>query len=114
MQNVTNKVNLFIALGFGFLFVFIPNFLKNSENFTINRESLISILIYALFCYLAIYAYSSNKISGIILLISISFISPNLFENFRGELYPITIVIFVIYFGYNFGRKAYKKWKSYL
>ena len=112
MENVTNKVNLFMALVFGFLFVLMPNIFKNFKNLLINEELIFSILIYSLLSYLALNAYSSNKIAGMILLGSISLISPNIYENFKGELYPITIVIFVLYFGYNFGIKAYKKWKS--
>ena len=61
-----------------------------------------------------IYCYSSNKIAGILLLMSISFISPNLYKNFKGELYPITIIIFASYFGYIFGIRRFKKWKSSL
>ncbi|MFL2647635.1 MAG: hypothetical protein EVA29_02895 [Candidatus Actinomarinales bacterium] len=112
MVNVTNKVNLFMALVFGFLFVLMPNIFKNFKNLLINEELIFSILIYSLLSYLALKAFSSNKIAGMILLVSISLISPNIYENFKGELYPITIVIFLLYFGYNFGIKAYKKWKS--
>tara|TARA_B100001250_G_scaffold346365_1_gene316189 strand:+ start:623 stop:967 length:345 start_codon:yes stop_codon:yes gene_type:complete len=114
MRNDTNKQNLFIAIVLGLLFVLIPNLKTLSENLVINQDLTVSIIIYSILSYLAISAYSTNKIAGIILLISISFISPNLYKNFKGELYPITIVIFSSYLSYIFGIKRYKKWKSSL
>ena len=38
----------------------------------------------------------------------------NLYKNFVGELYPVTIGIFASYFGYIFGIRRYKEWKSSL
>ena len=112
MRNDTNKRNLFLAIVFGLLFVLIPNIQTISGNIVINQNLILSIIIYSILSYLAIYSYSTNKIAGIILLISISFLSPNMYKNFKGELYPITIVIFSSFLGYIFGIKRYKKWKS--
>ena len=114
MRNETNKRNLFIAIGLGLLFILIPNTGMSSESFIVYQNFIISLIIYTILCYLALYCYSSNKIAGIVLLISISFISPNLYKNFKGELYPITIVIFASYFGYIFGIGRFKEWKSSL
>ena len=114
MRNDTNKRKLFLAIIFGLLFVLIPNIQTISENLVINQNLILSMIIYSILSYLAIYSYSTNKVAGIILLSSISFLSPNLYKNFKGELYPITIVIFSSFFGYIFGIKRYKKWKSSL
>ena len=114
MRNETNKRNLFIAIGLGLLFILIPNTGISSESFIVNQNFILSLIIYTILCYLALYCYSSNKIAGIVLLMSISFISPNLYKNFKGELYPITIVIFASYFGYIFGIRRFKEWKSSL
>ena len=114
MRNNTNKRNLFLAIVFGLLFVLIPNIQTISGNLIINQNLILSMIIYSILSYFAIYSYSTNKIAGIILLISISFLSPNMYKNFKGELYPITIVIFSSFFGYIFGIKRYKKWKSSL
>ena len=114
MRNNTNKRNLFLAIVFGLLFVLIPNIQTISGNLIINQNLILSMIIYSILSYFAIYSYSTNKIAGIILLISISFLSPNIYKNFKGELYPITIVIFSSFFGYIFGIKRYKKWKSSL
>ena len=114
MRNETYKPNLFVAIGFGFLFVLIPNIQTISENLVINKDLIISVIIYTTLSYLALYAYSKNTLAGIVLFISISFISPNIYKNFKGELYPLTITIFASYLGYLFGIKRYKKWKSSL
>ncbi len=114
MRNDTNKRKLFLAIIFGLLFVLIPNIQTISENLVINQNLILSMIIYSILSYLAIYSYSTNKVAGIILLSSISFLSPNLYKNFKGELYPITIVIFCSFLGYIFGIKRYKKWKSSL
>ena len=114
MRNETNKQHLFISIGLGFLFIFLPNIRTFPENIIINQNLIVSLVIFTILSYLALYSYSANKIAGIILLISISFISPNLYKNFKGELYPLTIVIFASYFGYVFGIRRYNQWKSSL
>ena len=96
MSNDTNKQNLFIAIVLGFLFVLIPNFKTISENLVINQDLTVSIIIYSILSYLAISAYSKNKIAGIILLISISFISPNLYKNFVFR-FLMRINIFIVF-----------------
>ncbi len=112
MRNDTNKPNLFLVIGIGLLFVLVPNFQTISENLFINQDLIISLIIYSFLTYLALYSYSRNKIAGITLLTSISFISPNLYKNFKGELYPLTIVVYASYLGYVFGVERYKKWKT--
>ena len=71
MRNETNKRNLFIAIGFGFLFILIPNTGISSESLIINQNFILSLVIYTILSYLALYCYSSNKIAGIVLLMSI-------------------------------------------
>ena len=114
MENHTNKVNLFLAIGLGLIFMLIPNISLNLKNLAINEAFIISLLIYSFLSYLGIFAYTTNKLSGIILLVSISFLSPNLYKNFIGELYPITYLIFFSYYSYFLGKKLFKKWKSSL
>ena len=114
MRNERNKQHLFISIILGLLFIFLPNIQTFSKNIIINQNLLVSLMIFTILSYLALYSYSANKIAGTVLLISISFISPNLYKNFKGELYPLTIVIFSSYFGYIFGIRRYKQWKSSL
>ena len=114
MRNETNKQHLFISICLGFLFIFLPNIRTFSENKIIDQNLIVSLIIFTILSYLALYSYSTNKIAGIVLFVSISFISPNLYTNFEGELYPITIGIFASYFGYIFGIRRFKQWKSSL
>ena len=114
MRNDTNKRNLFLAIGLGLLFILIPIELSGIKNLVINEDFIISLVIYSVLSYIALYAYGANKIVGILLLVSISLISNNLYKNFKGELYPITYVIFTSYFSYYFGIRIFKKWKSSL
>ncbi len=114
MRNDTNKRNLFLAIGLGLLFILIPIELSSIKNLVINEDFIISLVIYSVLSYIALYAYGTNKIVGILLLLSISLISNNLYKNFKGELYPITYVIFTSYFSYYFGIRIFKKWKSSL
>ena len=114
MRNDTNKRNLFLAIGLGLLFILIPIELSSIKNLVVNEDFIISLVIYSVLSYIALYAYGTNKIVGILLLVSISLISNNLFKNFKGELYPITYVIFTSYFSYYFGIRIFKKWKSSL
>ncbi len=114
MRNDTNKPNLFLAIGIGLLFVLMPNLQTISENLFIYEDLIMSLIIYSVLSYFALYSYSTNKIAGVVLLISISFISPNLYKDFKGELYPVTIVVYVSYLSYIFGIESYNKWKSSL
>jgi hypothetical protein len=114
MRNDTNKRNLFLAIGLGLLFILIPIELSSIKNLVVNEDFIISLVIYSVLSYIALYAYGTNKIVGILLLVSISLISNNLYKNFKGELYPITYVIFTSYFSYYFGIRIFKKWKSSL
>ena len=114
MKNHTNKINLFLGVGLGSFFILLPNFSENLNNLVINQALIISLLIYSFLSYLGIYAYLSNKVVGVMLLISVSFLSPNLYKNFVGELYPITYLVFFSYYSYYFGKKIFKTWKSSL
>jgi len=114
MKNHTNKVNLFTAIVLGLFFILIPNILENLKNLEINQSLIISLIIYSFLSYLGIYAYRANMLGGVVLLLSISLISPNLYKNFVGELYPITYLLFISYYSYFFGKKLFKIWKSSL
>ena len=108
MRNVTNKERLFISLIIGLLYVICPIIFFSTEIFKANIDLFISIIIFTFFSYFALVAFFKNKLSGIIL------ISPYLYQNYVGELFPLTYVAFITFFSYNFGLKQFKKWKSSL
>ena len=114
MRNVTNKERLFISLIIGLLYVICPIIFFSTEIFTANIDLFISIIIFTFFSYFALVAFFKNKLSGIILIFSISFLSPYLYQNYVGELFPLTYIAFITFFSYNFGLIQFKKWKSSL
>ena len=114
MRNVTNKERLFISLIIGLLYVICPIIFFSTEIFKVNIDLFISIIIFTFFSYFALVAFFKNKLSGIILIFSISFLSPYLYQNYVGELFPLTYIAFITFFSYNFGLIQFKKWKSSL
>ena len=114
MRNVTNKERLFISLIIGLLYVICPIIFFSNEIFKANIDLFISIIIFTFFSYFALVAFFKNKLSGIILIFSISFLSPYLYKNYVGELFPLTYIAFITFFSYNFGLIQFKKWKSSL
>ena len=114
MRNVTNKERLFISLIIGLLYVICPIIFFSNEIFKANIDLFISIIIFTFFSYFALVAFFKNKLSGIILIFSISFLSPYLYQNYVGELFPLTYIAFITFFSYNFGLIQFKKWKSSL
>ena len=58
--------------------------------------------------------YDLNKLIGLILFTSITFLSPNLYPDYAGELFPITYVVFALFLTYFIGMGMYKKWKTSL
>lgn len=114
MRNVTNKERLFISLIIGLLYVTCPIIFFSTEIFKLNINLFVSITIFTVFSYFGLVAFFKNKLSGIILIFSISFLSPYLYQNYVGELFPLTYIAFITFFSYNFGLKQFKKWKSSL
>ena len=64
--------------------------------------------------FVALYGFELNKILGLILFLSISLLSPDLYPNFDGELFPITYVVFALFLTYIIGIKMYETWKTSL
>ena len=114
MRNVTNKEKLFLSLIIGLLYVIFPIIFFSTEIFKVNTDLFISTIIFTVFSYFGLVAFFKNKLLGIILIFSISFLSPYLYQNYVGELFPLTYIAFITFFSYNFGLIQFKKWKSSL
>ena len=114
MRNVTNKERLFISLLIGLLYVICPIIFFSTEIFKVNIDIFISTIIFNVFSYFGLIAFFRNKLSGIILIFSISFLSQYIYQNYVGELFPLTYIAFITFFSYNFGLIQFKKWKSSL
>ena len=96
-------------------FVFML-FLTDLSSLTIN--SLISsnlIYSFAMYFGLFIIAFDSlrnYKIVGTFLLISIFFLPPNIFSNYKGLLFPVTYLSFTSYIGFIVSKQLFIKWKK--
>ena len=71
-----------------------------------------SLGIYSVLSYVALIGYKLNKLGGLILFFSITFLSPNMYPELEGQLFPVTYVIFALFLTYYFGVEMYKKWKT--
>ena len=92
------------------LFLSITN--NNSVDSFISLNFIISFLMYYIFIIFGLNALKKNKILGTILLSSIIFLVPNLFQSLNGVLFPITYMLYIIYIGFEFGTGYFKKWKK--
>ena len=112
LKNI-NLEKVLKAMVIAFSFIFVTNDLVDgNELFT--QNFLISFLIYSILSYVALYGFELNKILGLILFLSISLLSPRLFPNFEGQLFPITYVVFALFLTYIIGIDMYKRWKTNL
>ncbi len=112
LKNI-NLEKVLKAMVIAFSFIFVTNdVVERNELFT--KNFLISFLIYSILSYVALYGFELNKILGLILFLSISLLSPGLFPNFEGQLFPITYVVFALFLTYIIGIEMYKRWKTNL
>ncbi len=112
LKNI-NLERVLKAMVIAFSFIFVTNNVVD-RNQLFTQNFLISFLIYSILSFVALYGFELNKILGLVLFLSISLLSPVLFPNFEGELFPITYVVFALFLSYIIGRKMYKRWKTSL
>ena len=99
------------AILISFFFIYLTNNMADG-NSLLTQNFFISISIYSVLSFVALYGYDLNKILGLFLFFSISLLSPNLYPNFEGELFPITYVVFALFLTYILGIEMYKRWKT--
>ena len=110
MANEKNKNDIFIAILLGFLTIFVTG--TRTIETIFNKNFIISLSIFILLSYICVKAYKEFKYLAILMFLSIFLLSPNVFSSREGELFPITYIVFSIYFSINLGRYMYKRWKS--
>ena len=101
------------AILISFFFIYFTNNMADG-NSLLTQNFFISISIYSVLSFVALYGYDLNKILGLFLFFSISLLSPNLYPNYEGELFPITYVVFALFLAYILGIEMYKRWKTSL
>ena len=112
LKNI-NLEKVLKAMAIAFSFIFVTNIMAEGKTL-LTQNFLISLLIYSTLTFMALYGFELNKILGFILFLSISLLSPDLYPNFDGELFPITYVVFALFLTYILGINMYKKWKTSL
>ena len=113
MLKIINFEKVLKSTVIAFTFIFLTNNVVD-VNRLFTQNFLISFLIYSILSFVALYGFDLNKILGLVLFLSISLLSPALYPNFEGELFPITYVIFALFLTYILGTEMYKRWKTSL
>ena len=109
LKNI-NQLRILKAIVISFIFIYITNNIFNLNEFTLGINFFISLGIYSILSYVALIGYKLNKLVGLILFFSITFLSPNIYPELEGQLFPVTYVIFALFLTYYFGVEMYKKW----
>ena len=112
MANEKNKIDIFISLLLGLGILLVTGWSKLDT--ILSKNLVISLLIFTSLSFFSLKAYSSYKYLSILMFLSIFLLSPQVFANRQGELFPVTYIIFMIYFSLVLGKYMYKKWKSSL
>ena len=111
LKNI-NQLRILKAVVISFIFIYITNNIFNLNEFTIGINFFISLGVYTILSFIALYGYELNKLVGFILFFSLTFLSPNFYPELEGQLFPVTYVIFALFLTYYFGVEMYKKWKT--
>ena len=112
MANEKNKIDIFISLLLGFGILLVTGWSK--LDIILSKNLVISLLIFTSLSFFSLKAYSSYKYLSILMFLSIFLLSPQVFTSRQGELFPVTYIVFMIYFSLVLGKYMYKKWKSSL
>ena len=85
-----------------------------SENPSILLSPLliISFISYFLMFSIALDAFKKSKLLGMYLFITVFFIPPNIFENYKGLLFPVTYLSHFSYLLYLLSIELFKNWKN--
>ena len=111
LKNI-NQLKILKAIVISFIFIYSTNIIYNVNEFTLSVNFFMSLGIYSILSYVALIGYKLNKLVGLILFFSITFLSPNMYPELEGQLFPVTYVIFALFLTYYFGVEMYKKWKT--
>ena len=107
------KNNYKRALIATFIFMlFLTNVSAASINKLMSTDSMYSFIMYFALFLIAFDCFRKNKFIGIYLLVTIFFIPPNIFPNYKGLLFPVTYLSFIAYIGFILSNHIFKIWKK--
>ena len=110
MANEKNKIDIFIALILGIGILLVTGWDKIDTLFS--KNLIISIVTFSLLSFFSLKSYGSYKFLALLMFGSIFLLSPEVFTSRQGELFPVTYIIFTIYFSISLGKYMYSRWKS--
>ena len=95
------------------LFLLIVSFFDNTDEIRLlSAEFFLTFIMYFFMIVLALDALNKNKITGLILFLSLTFLPPSIFSDYEGQLFPVTYLIFITYLLYISGLMMFKNWKN--
>ena len=107
------KNNYKRALIATFIFMlFLTNVSAASINKLMSTDSMYSFIMYFALFLITFDSFRKNKFIGIYLLVTIFFIPPNIFPNYKGLLFPVTYLSFIAYIGFIISNHIFKIWKK--
>ena len=100
------------ALVISVLFILYLRIASETPSLLFSPLLLFSFISYFLMFTIALEALKKNKIIGIYLFMTIFFIPPNIFPEYKGLLFPITYLSHFTYLGYLISLELFNKWKK--
>ena len=92
--------------------LFLTNFSAASINKLMSTDFMYSFVMYFALFLITFDSFRKNKFIGIYLLVTIFFIPPNIFPNYKGLLFPVTYLSFIAYIGFIISYHIFKIWKK--
>ena len=107
------KNNYKRALIATFIFMlFLTNVSAASINKLMSKDFMYSFIMYFALFLITFDSFRKNKFIGIYLLVTIFFIPPNIFPNYKGLLFPVTYLSFIAYIGFIVSNHIFIIWKK--
>jgi len=100
------------ALVISVLFILYLRMTSETPSLLFSPLLIFSFISYFLMFSIALDAFKKSKLLGVYLFITVFFIPPNIFENYKGLLFPVTYLSHLSYLLYLLSIELFKKWKN--
>jgi len=100
------------ALLISVLFILYLRMTSENPSLLLSPLLIISFISYFLMFSIALDAFKKSKLLGMYLFITVFFIPPNIFENYKGLLFPVTYLSHFSYLLYLLSIELFKNWKN--
>ena len=100
------------ALLISVLFILYLRMTSENPSILLSPLLIISFISYFLMFSIALDAFKKSKLLGMYLFITVFFIPPNIFENYKGLLFPVTYLSHFSYLFYLLSIELFKNWKN--